>query len=321
MWWTTSFTCSTEPHRDARDHATASRGTTWRRRIRRAIVINAACYLALLLLIALGCSDRLILYPSADPIVVPDIRRERIPLPNGSHVEAWVTATEALRRSGGEPEAYVLAFIGNAARAELTAPYFAKDWGDRRVEVWAVNYPGYGGSPGAARLAAIPPAALAAYDALRSRAGPGRPIFLEARSIGTAAALHVAANRPDVAGCILHNPPPLRRLINGRFGWWNLWLLAGPVAMTIPDELNSVENGRRSTCPAVFVLAGRDEVVPLKYQRLVADAYAGETRVIDVPNATHVDRVGGAELEQLDNAIDWLWREHADRGGGVAGTP
>jgi hypothetical protein len=40
----------------------------------------------------------------------------------------------------------------------------------------------------------------------------------------------VAANRP-CAGLVLTNPPPLRNMILQRFGWWNLWLLATPVAL------------------------------------------------------------------------------------------
>src|SRR5213076_1731280 len=112
------------------------------------------------------------------------------------------------------------------------------------VEVWGVNYPGFGGSSGPARLARIGPASLAAYDELRKVAGT-RPIFVFGASLGSTADLHIAAQRP-VAGLILHNPPAIRQMILRQFGWWNLWLLAGPLALQIPRELDSIANARAS---------------------------------------------------------------------------
>lgn len=269
-----------------------------------------------LLLVAVGYTDRLILFPSTDPIGTTGLDRREVPLSGGGAVEVWVARSPGASRpvdpgrQAGEPVAYVLAFIGNAARAELTAAFHARDWGGRPVEVWAVNYPGYGGSPGPARLKSIGPAALAAYDALRRHAGD-KPIIVEGRSLGTTAALHVAAHRP-VAGCVLHNPPPLRQLIWGRHGWWNLWLVAGPVGLSVPADLDSLANARRATAPAVFLLAGADEVVPPAYQAMVAGAYAGEKRVVRDPRATHNDRVGGPAAAEAEAALDWLW-ERAGR--------
>jgi pimeloyl-ACP methyl ester carboxylesterase len=179
-------------------------------------------------------------------------------------------------------------------------------WGQRPVEAWAVNYPGYGGSPGPARLKAIPPSALAAYDALAAKAN-GKPIFLIGQSLGSAAALYVAANRP-CAGMVLTNPPPLRSLILGNFGWWNLWLLAGPVALSVPPELDSLANAKKVKVPTVFLLAGDDHVVPPKYQAKVFDAYAGEKRVIRRAEADHNDPLDGVASEEFEVAMDWLWQ-------------
>ena len=141
--------------------------------------------------------------------------------------------------------------------------------------------------------------------AAHARAG-NRPIFISGGSLGTTAALHVAANRP-VAGLILANPPPLRQMIVRRYGWWNLWLLAGPVALQVPADLNSVANARKCKAPAVFVLAGSDSVIPPAYQQMVVNAYAGEKRVVTVPDADHNDPPQGEAAEEADAAIDWLW--------------
>ena len=281
-----------------------------RRRWGRRLLIAVAAYGIFVVLVVVGCTDRLIVFPTTGRIETAGlVGRREARLPSGSTVEIWIARSRGAQRL--EPRAYVLSFIGNAARAELTAPFFAKDWGDRPVEVWAVNYPGYGGSPGRGRLGSIAPAALAAYDELRQYADD-KPIILEARSIGTAAALYVASHR-TVAGCILHNPPPLRPLILGRYGWWNGWLLAGPVALSVPSELDSISNAKSVSAPGVFILAGRDQVVPLSYQNRVAEAYPGPKRLIVSPESDHSDRISGPALAEYEASLNWVLQESARR--------
>jgi hypothetical protein len=65
-------------------------------------------------------------------------------------------------------------------------------------------------------------------------------------------------------------------VIWGHYGWWNLWLLATPVALRIPRDLNSLVNAKAVAAPGLFVIAGRDRTVPPRFQHKVADAYAGE---------------------------------------------
>jgi pimeloyl-ACP methyl ester carboxylesterase len=258
-----------------------------------------------------GCADRLILHSSSDRIPVAGGTRIEVPDPGraGSTVEVWSVRTAACR--GREPRAYVLQFIGNADRAENAALRAAGQWEVHPVEVWAINYPAFGGSTGPVSMKGSAAASLAAYDALRARAA-GRPILLSGISFGTAAALHVASQRP-VAGLVLHNPPPLRQLVLGRFGWWNLWLLAAPVACGVPSELDSLANARRVTAPAVFVLAAADEIVPPEYQRRVVDAYAGERRLVNLAGANHNDMPEGQGEQDLKAGIDWLWRRAVER--------
>lgn len=272
---------------------------------RRALVLLVVFVGYALLMTFGGCADRLILFPSTQPIPLRGITRVEVRRAGAPTVEVWTARSAGVAAHGGEPAAYCLEFVGNASRGEIMAAYTAQEWGSRPVEVWGVNYPGYGGSPGPARVAKIPPAALAAYDELAARA-EGKPIFLIGQSLGSAAALHVAANRP-CAGVILTNPPPLRNMILSRFGWWNLWLLAGPVALAVPPELDSIANARNTTAPAIFILAGRDSVVPPKYQAKVFDAYAGEKRAIRVPEADHNDPLDGVQAQAFDEALDWIW--------------
>ncbi|HEY2588636.1 MAG TPA: alpha/beta hydrolase [Tepidisphaeraceae bacterium] len=221
---------------------------------------------------------------------------------NGKRVEVWTTGSPGARDRA--PSGYVLFFGGNGDRADRWLHVVADGWGDRPVVVWGMNYPGYGGSDGPTRLDAVAPDALAVYDALRNVAG-SKPIYLHASSFGTTAALCVAARRP-VAGLVLHNPPPLRQLILGNYGWWNLWLLAFPVSAQIPPELDSISNAAHCSAPAVFVLSGADTVVPPRFQQMVVGTYAAPKRVIDVPGASHNDPLPRDAGERVQRAIDWL---------------
>lgn len=246
--------------------------------------------------------DHLILFPTRTPINAGGAVRKTIPFENGQ-LEVWI-AQSRLARSKGNPDLYVLRFYGNADRAERWPAEEAEMWNDRAVEIWGVNYPGFGGSTGPARLSKIGSAALAAFDELRRHAAD-IPIVPFGTSIGATAALHVAANRP-VVGLILQNPPPLREMILRRFGWWNLWLLAGPVALQIPKDLDSIANAKAIHAPAIFLLAEKDEVVAPRYHRLVVGAYAGEKRVISLRGAYHNDPIEGTALADLNDALGWL---------------
>src|SRR5213079_34961 len=248
--------------------------------------------------------DHLILFPTRASIDAGGAIRKMVPFENGE-LEIW-TAQSRRAKQQGRADVFILRFYGNADRADRWAAMEVEMWNDRAVEIWAMNDPGFGGSTGPARLARIGPAAVAALDALRREAADA-PIVAYGASIGATAALHVAASRPaELAGLILHNPPPLREMILRQFGWWNLWLLAGPVALQIPRDLDSIQNARAIRAPAIFLLAERDEVVAPRFHRLVVNAYAGEKRVIALHGAYHNDPIEGVALANLNDALGWL---------------
>ncbi|MCY2954053.1 MAG: alpha/beta fold hydrolase [Planctomycetota bacterium] len=260
--------------------------------------------LLLVVIMLRGCADNFILFPSTQPENANGAKREMIPFGKGGLEVLTARSPGAVRR---EPEAFVLCFCGNAGRAEWTASWDAKLWKDKAVEAWTVNYPGYGASTGPARLAMFPGAAIAVYDQMKARAGD-RPVFVKGESLGTTLALHVAANR-KVAGVILRSPVPLRRLIMGRFGWWNLWLAAVPVAMSVPMELDTPNTAPKVKSPGVFVLTDADEVVPVEYQRMVVDAYGGRKRLIENSANGHNGALKAKAIEELEAGLDWLWQE------------
>ncbi len=272
--------------------------------------------------------DHLILFPTRAPIDPGGAVRRAIPFENGD-LEIWTAQSQSARQNG-RADVFILRFYGNADRADRWPAIEAEMWKNRAVEIWGMNYPGFGGSTGPARLARIGPTAVAVFDELRchaankSAAGSAvpsestpssalravhatAPIVLFGTSIGATAALHVAVSRPtEVSGLILQNPPPLREMILRQFGWWNLWLLAGPIALQIPRDLDCIANARASRTRAIFLLAERDEIVAPRFQRLVVQAYAGEKRIIELRDAHHNDPVEGTALADLSDALGWL---------------
>lgn len=270
--------------------------------LKRLLFTLGVLYLFGLLLTCLF-PDRVVLFPSTAPIAVPDAHRQMVQSPGGP-LEVWIGRSAAARSEA--PQAYVLAFNGNGSRAEMELQRIEPMWAQHPVEIWAVNYPGYGGSQGSALLRNIPPAALAAYDAL-ARQADDKPIFVNGHSLGTTAALYVAANR-TVAGVVLHNPPPLRQLIRGRFGWFNFQIAANRVAAAVPSELDSLANGARCRAPAIFLLADRDTLVTPPYQAMVIRAYAGPKRLVHLPGYSHnTPLIDAPDLAKLRPEMDWLW--------------
>jgi pimeloyl-ACP methyl ester carboxylesterase len=274
-------------------------------------------------------ADHLILFPTRAPVDARGAVRKTVPFENGE-LEIWTAQSQRAHKQGGA-DVFILRFYGNADRADRWAAIEAEMWNDCVVEIWGMNYPGFGGSTGPARLSRIGPAALAVFDelrqqtigknavvsgvpsgsslspALRTAHSRGRSIVVFGTSIGATAALHVAASRPGaISGVILQNPPPIREMILRQFGWWNLWLLAGPIALQVPQDLDSIANARKSRAPAIFLLAEQDEMVAPRFHRLVVGAYAGEKRVIALPNAHHNDPIEGGALTELNRALGWL---------------
>jgi pimeloyl-ACP methyl ester carboxylesterase len=256
----------------------------------------------MLLLGLCGCADRFLLFPSTQPIDAPGA--ERFALPCGA--EVWI-ARSATAREHDQVDAYVLEFTGNATRAEQITTYVADRWAPHRVEVWVMNYPGFGGSKGRATLGAISPVALATYDELQLRAGD-KPIFVCGNSLGSAVALSVCARR-DASGMVLQNPPAIRSIILGEHGWWNLWLAAGVIALGVPGDLDAISNASKISIPAVVITADDDTLVPAKYQDRILAKYRGEVRRIILKDKGHnsaIDRP--EEIEKLEQGIDWLMR-------------
>jgi fermentation-respiration switch protein FrsA (DUF1100 family) len=195
------------------------------------------------------------------------------------------------RASRGSAEAVALGPAANAPRALYlapapgTAPPFplvifahgngelADDWvdefGPMRQWGWAVlllEYPGYGGAPGAPSEASIRDAALAAFDwaAADGRFDTTR-VIAHGRSLGGGAATQLAAARP-IAALVLESSFTSTRMLMARFlvpGW----LVRDPF-----DSLQALERYRR---PLLVVHGTDDTLVPVREGQMLAAAVPG----------------------------------------------
>lgn len=246
-------------------------------------------------------ADRLILSPSRHRLSAMGKERRLVPFGRGK-LELWTQRVGT--RDVDDVDLFVLKFHGTGGRAERSTYHPMDYWTDLRAELWAWNPPGYGGSTGPASVRSL---ASASEHVLRDlqQVAAGRPILLMGNSLGTAVALHLAANF-EIAGMVLRNPPPLRQLVVGRHGWWNLWLGAMLIARCVPPELCSMENAARATCPAIFVRSGQDEIVPTLYQDKVIGNYKGPARIVHLPDARHASPLNLDEQRVYRDHLDWL---------------
>lgn len=261
-----------------------------------------------LLLLAAGCRDQLLLYPTRNEIEIPqNVQRKLIPWAEGN-LEVFVCRSDACATQS--PQAYLLRFIGAGDRAEKVAHQLAL-WKTKPVEAWTVNRPGFGGSDGAASADLMPSAALAAFDAM-SKEARGKPILLWGYSVGGSEALCVAAQRP-AAGLVLRNTPPLRELLMEAHGWWNLWLVSGPAAASIPDALDSLAQAPNCKTPALFIISEGDLIVPKNLQLRLYEAYAGPKKMVESTAGGHSGVIDEEIWDQVEKDLDWLWNAAVTR--------
>ncbi len=260
-----------------------------------------------LLLVLPGC----VLYPRHG--IYPSVG-ERFALEADGELLAGRSIELFTRRLGsGPPALAVLAFTGNAGLAEyqlqnslrLLREALPDSLG---VVVFAMQYPGYGRDHGPASMAACAEAGAQAAAWVHAR-HPDLPLVLHGVSFGSTVALHLAAQATEgVAGLVLEKPPEIRSMILCRFGWWNLWLVALPYALCLPDSVLSAANAQQVELPAVYLLGLHDGVVPPAYVEDIFAAHAGPKRLLE-SRTGHNARCTQANTPGLVEAFDWWARQ------------
>lgn len=285
--------------------AGTSRPRSLARRLLKPIGLGLSAYLLLVgYLWVAHVSDRVVLMPAPGTMPAPDATRLEIPYPHGT-----LEAFSSNYPRGSDPDICVLLFVGNEDRVNPWVYDVARMWHEQTglaVEVIGVNLPGFGLSSGSARLDRLAPTGLAAYDACRSRY-TDTPIVVQASSVGTTAAFAIAANR-TIAALSVQDPLPLRELAMGYHGYWNLWLLAAPVAAMFPSNIDAVANAQKTTAPCLFVTSGADTLIPPRFQQQIFDALDVPREQVVIPNGRHCAQPDAATSQRLAELRGWLLR-------------
>ncbi len=184
------------------------------------------------------------------------------------------TVKVATRPHGG-PDALIY-FGGNGDDVSQETPKLGAAFPDKAI--YALDYPGYGGSSGKPTEKAIFADALALFDRVHA---VHSNIEVEGRSLGSGVAVWVASQRP-VARLILVTA--FDSLVDPAAAQYPYV----PVRWLLRDRFESWRYAPRVTAPTLIVVAENDQVVPRSSSdRLRTRFRRGIVSYVLVPNADH----------------------------------
>jgi pimeloyl-ACP methyl ester carboxylesterase len=241
-------------------------------------ILGVVAFLAVGLVLVAWFGQRHLLYFPTRGELATDTRLART-----RGLEPWLDSSGAFlgwraAAPGGAAVARVIVLHGNAGSAldrtylrdVLQAP------GLPPLDVYLLEYPGYGPRAGEPTEPAIVDATVQAIDLL----GPELPVLLVGESLGSAAAALAAAERPKVAGLLLVTPvSSVTELARRHYPFV-------PPAL-VRDAFRADRALPRYGGRVAFLLAGRDEVAPPDQARDLFQAYQGPKRLWEEPQATH----------------------------------
>jgi pimeloyl-ACP methyl ester carboxylesterase len=189
------------------------------------------------------------------------------------------------------PVASVLITHGNAGCA-LDRGYLAGPVHDAApVDVYVLEYPGYGSREGSPDKRSFLVAAEEAFGLLTN----GLPKYLVSESIGAGVACYLAkTHSTNVAGLVLFMPyHDLASVAQRKMPFLPAYLL-------LLDRFNPAECLRDYRGPVKIVLAGADEIIPVESGRRLFDGYEGPKTLQIIPGAHH--------NEVAEQSPEW-WQE------------
>ncbi|MBL9172746.1 MAG: alpha/beta fold hydrolase [Verrucomicrobiales bacterium] len=148
------------------------------------------------------------------------------------------------------------------------------------LDVYILEYPGYGDRPGSPTQESLLAAAKEAAGLLAGRTN----LFLVGESLGTGVASYLASELGStVSGVLLM--VPYNRMTDAAASHYG-WL---PVRWLLRDRYPSAEWLPRYGGPVAFLVAGSDHIVPSRLGQALYDAYPGRKRIWVIPGADHED--------------------------------
>jgi pimeloyl-ACP methyl ester carboxylesterase len=258
----------------------------WRRAIR--ILQTLLIAYVLVVLAAAIFQRRLIYFPRTIPADLAEQAAAEsgfVPWRNkAGQIIGWKLPARSL------PTGSVLIVHGNAGCA-IDRGYLVRPIHDAAsVDVYVLEYPGYGtraGSPGKRSLIA---AGEEAFGALPN----GLPRYVVSESIGAGVACHLAkTHSTEVAGLLLFMPYHNLAAVAQR----KMFFL--PAYLLLLDRFDPAEDLNDYRGPVKIVLAGADEIIPATSGRRLFEGYKGPKDLQIIPGAHH--------NEVAEQSADW-WK-------------
>ncbi|WP_255442231.1 alpha/beta hydrolase [Corallococcus sp. Z5C101001] len=246
----------------------------FRRQLMALLLVTGMLYLALCALAF--AAQRSLIYPA--PRSSPEALRARpgfgtVPLATGLQVDRFY-----LPAPPGAPT--VVHFHGNGEQL-LGQQGMGQMLGDAGLGFLAVEYPGYGASPGSPSEAGLYASAEAALQLLRDEGVKPEDIVLSGRSLGTGVAVEMA-RRGYGARMVLVSPYTSMVAMGQR----TVPFL--PATLLMRDRYQSQDKAPGIPIPVLIIHGEDDDVVPVAMGRELGQRFPHAT-VVTVPGAGHND--------------------------------
>jgi pimeloyl-ACP methyl ester carboxylesterase len=219
--------------------------------------------------------EKLIFFPQ--PIVStshlpPHAQALSMRVADGTVLHGWIVPAATT------PAPAVLYFGGNGEEVSwmVADPRWPRD-----VTVAALNYRGYGASEGKPSADHLKADAILLFDLVAARPDvDAARIATFGRSLGTAVATHVAAQRP-VARVVLVSPyDSLAAVGQGHYPFL-------PVSLMLRHRFAPIEEASDCRMPLLAVVAPRDSIIPVAHSRALFDAWAARKEWVEIASADH----------------------------------
>jgi pimeloyl-ACP methyl ester carboxylesterase len=266
------------------------------RSVIRVLQLLAIAYL-LLLLAVLVFQRRLIYFPTKMPAdVIESVAAEHgfAPWKNpAGQIIGWKLP------AGGVSTGSVFVVHGNAGCA-LSRDYIAQPvHAAAAVDVFVLEYPGYGARAGSPSKNSFAVAAEEAFQLLPTNS----PRYVVSESIGAGVACELAKNHPsEIAGLALFVPYHNLAAVAQR----HIWFL--PAYFLLFDRFNPEADLQGYHGPVKFVVAGTDEIIGPASGLRLAGCYAGPKELQVFPGAHHNDIAGQPAMWWRE--VFSFWRQH-----------
>jgi uncharacterized protein len=236
-----------------------------KRKVTIALITIVAVYLALC--VAFYFLQEAMLFPGAYRGAaaldgVPDVEVSMLKTADGIEYRVAV-ATPKTR-----PRGVLLHFIGNGEDLR-SGVHHAADYAAYGLRVIVTEYPGYGESGGKPSYTSIMAAAMATARVGKRLAAEAKvPLFLSGQSLGTFAAVHLAAQ--GIGDRMVLISPPTSIAAAGRHHY-----PVFPIGLLLRHPFDNLGNAAAVAIPTLVIHGDADRIVPFEMGKRVAAAIAG----------------------------------------------